>query len=204
MSANISFYNTNATQLTKLYGSLEFENVHKSWCLYWPNTYSKVLDIGAGSGRDAQWFLQKGCSVVAVEPAKELRRLGSLSTPPQIHWLDDSLPTLLEVRKLSCEYDLILISAVWMHLNAMQREESIAVLSSLLSESGKLVITLRHGSFDDDRDAFCVSIDELKQLGQVVGLTVCHIVDDSDSLNRAEIFWQTVVLEKINNHLARE
>lgn len=39
-----------------------------------------VLDIGAGSGRDALWLAQRGCQVVAVEPAANLRSLGHAKT----------------------------------------------------------------------------------------------------------------------------
>jgi SAM-dependent methyltransferase len=39
-----------------------------------------VLDIGAGSGRDALWLAQRGCHVIAVEPAANLRSLGHAKT----------------------------------------------------------------------------------------------------------------------------
>ncbi len=39
-----------------------------------------VLDIGAGSGRDALWFAEHGCQVIALEPAADLRQIGQLKT----------------------------------------------------------------------------------------------------------------------------
>nr|WP_017065569.1 methyltransferase domain-containing protein [Vibrio crassostreae] len=142
MSGNTSYYNENAVQLSNQYDSLEFENVHRAWRMYWPCGAIRVLDIGAGSGRDTRWFVEQGCSVVAVEPANELRQLGSLNSSTQVQWLDDALPALSKARELCSHYDLILISAVWMHLNSAVRKESIAVLSELLSENGKLVFTV--------------------------------------------------------------
>lgn len=35
---------------------MAFEVVHKSWQAYWPLEGDKVLDVGAGSGRDALWM----------------------------------------------------------------------------------------------------------------------------------------------------
>ncbi|WGW01762.1 methyltransferase domain-containing protein [Vibrio sp. YMD68] len=196
MSVNITFYNENAFQLAKQYDSIEFESVHQSWQVYWPSSGGRVLDVGAGSGRDVRWFAQQGCSVVAVEPAKELRQLGILNSSPQVVWLDDSLPALTQTRKLSGPFDLILVSAVWMHLDSAQRAESLITLSKLLCVNGILVITLRHGCFKDDREENAVSVEEIEQLTRTSELTICSVVDSTDTLNRDEVFWQTVVLVK--------
>ncbi|MGF1849404.1 class I SAM-dependent methyltransferase [Vibrio lentus] len=203
MSVNTSYYNENAVQLSKQYDSLEFENVHRAWHVYWPCGATRVLDVGAGSGRDTRWFVEQGCSVVAVEPASELRQLGILNSSTQVQWLDDALPALSKVRKLCIQYDLILLSAVWMHLNLSVRKESIAVLSELLSDNGRLVITLRHGVFNDGRSAYSVSVEQLERLSEAVGLIVCHVADDSDSLKRKEISWQTVVLEHARSNKSK-
>ncbi|MEZ9289573.1 methyltransferase domain-containing protein [Vibrio lentus] len=203
MSVNTSFYNENALQLSKQYDSLEFENVHRAWHVYWPCGATRILDVGAGSGRDTRWFVEQGCSVVAVEPASELRQLGILNSSTQVQWLDDALPALSKVRKLCIQYDLILLSAVWMHLNSAVRKKSIDVLSELLSENGKLVITLRYGGFNDGRSAYRVSVEQLERLSEAVGLTVCHVAEDTDSLKRKEISWQTVVLEHTRSNKSK-
>ncbi|MGC9458867.1 class I SAM-dependent methyltransferase [Vibrio genomosp. F10] len=200
MSVNISFYNENANQLVKQYDSIDFELVHQSWQAYWPSSGEQVLDVGAGSGRDARWFDQQGCSVVAVEPAKELRQLGSSNLSPLVQWLDDSLPALTHTIKLSGPFDLILVSAVWMHLDCAQRAESLTTLSKLLCANGTLVITLRHGCFNDSREANSVSVEEIEQLTQTSELTICSVADSTDSLNRDEVFWQTVVLVKSDSN----
>ena len=203
MSVNTSYYNENAVQLSKQYDSLEFENVHRAWHVYWPCGATRVLDVGAGSGRDTRWFVEQGCSVVAVEPASELRQLGSLNSSTQVQWLDDALPALSKARELCSHYDLILLSAVWMHLNSAVRKESIAVLSELLSENGRLVITLRHGGFNDGRSAYRVSVEQLERLSEAVGLIVCHVAEDTDSLKRTDISWETVVLEHARSNKSK-
>ena len=83
-----------------------------------------------------------------------------------------------------------------MHLPIQQRSIAIKVLSSLLSDEGALVITLRHGAFKDGRETFGVSVSELDRLGRDVGLVVCHIEEGKDSLKREEVSWQTVVMKK--------
>ena len=67
MTENITYYSTNASALTKQYDSVPFESVHKDWLSEIP-TEGMVLDVGAGSGRDARYLAARGLGVVAVEP----------------------------------------------------------------------------------------------------------------------------------------
>jgi hypothetical protein len=149
-------------------------------------------------GRNVKWFFQQGCSVAAVESASALREIAISNSSTQIIWLDDSLPALASVYELSRQYDLILLFAVWMHLTIKQRIKSMKALLVLLSENRKLVITLRHGSFSDGRETYGVSVAEIEKLGRHLGLSICDVVQGEDSLMRAEVTWQTVMLERRN------
>lgn len=196
MSATISFYDKNATQLAQQYDSLAFESVHQSWSQYWPKTGATVLDVGAGSGRDARWMSERGCTVVAVEPSIRLRDLVQQSCSEDVICLDDSLPHLNHVVRLAKRYDLVMLSAVWMHISIEQRSAAIKVLSNLLVDDGILVITLRHGGFKDGRETFGVCVLELDKLAGDFGLVCCHVEDNKDFLKREEVMWQTVVMKK--------
>ncbi|WP_375753589.1 class I SAM-dependent methyltransferase [Vibrio sp. HN007] len=196
MSATSSFYDKNAQQLADQYNSVSFESVHSSWKKYWPESGDTVLDVGAGSGRDARWYIAQGCSVVAVEPSKTLRHIGQKDCSNKLTWIDDSLPTLESVKQLSQLFDLVVLSAIWQHVPVHQRPKAIVNISELLSDKGRLVITLRYGEFDDGRETFGVSVTELEELCLKVGLLVNHVSTDEDSFQRNEIKWKTVVLSK--------
>ena len=109
-------------------------------------------DVCAGSGRDSSALAGQGWDVVAVEPAAGFRELGQDSARNQsIHWLDVQLPDLGKIRKLSYRFDLILVSAVWMHIPPTDRERAFRIQTELLAPGGMLVITLRHGPGDGER-----------------------------------------------------
>jgi SAM-dependent methyltransferase len=74
MSDPVSAYDRRATELAKLYDSLPFEQAHAASLDLIPDRPGLVLDVGAGSGRDAAWFAGRGWDVVAVEPAEGMRR----------------------------------------------------------------------------------------------------------------------------------
>lgn len=196
MTANIEYYSTNAKALTEQYNSVSFESVHKDWLNEIPKE-GIVLDVGAGSGRDARYLAAKGLSVVAVEPALNIRELAqTYQVNSPIHWLSDTLPELSEVYKLQTKFDLILLSAVWMHIAPSLRERAFRKLSSLLKPNGKLVISLRHGQCQDERTMYAVSADELAQYASQFGLTYKLLSPDQapDKLGRSDVSWQTVLL----------
>lgn len=194
MSSITTFYEQNAKQLAEQYDSVNFESVHSSWVDYWPKSGSIVLDIGAGSGRDAQWMKEQGCDVIAVEPCNALRQIGMQNSSSEITWINDSLPALKNIQSLGMRFDLILVSAVWMHLAPSLRQKAFRKLSNLLSPNGKLVISLRHGEFNDGRQSYLVSLEELEVFAKDNALQVQFVSDSSDSLQRVDVTWQTIVL----------
>ena len=194
MSSTIDFYHHNALTLSHQYNSVSFESVHHSWKPYWPLAGDKVLDVGAGSGRDARWMQLQGCEVIAIEPSNALRELGAEYTGVEVTWINDALPALSRTENLGMRFDLILVSAVWMHLPSSYRERAFRKLSNLLAPNGRLVISLRHGEFDDQRQGYPVSVEELEQLAKNSALQVRHIDESKDQLNRSEVWWQTVVM----------
>ena len=91
---NISYYSQNAETLADNYNSVSVESVHKDWLEQLPQE-GMVLDVGAGSGRDARFMAAKGLNVVAVEPAEGIREVAQGYTVGKpVHWLNDSLPDL--------------------------------------------------------------------------------------------------------------
>ena len=159
------YYNQHAEALSEQYNAIEAEAVHRSWvAAHLPVKPGFACDIGAGSGRDANWLAENGWDVVAVEPSNHMRQLAEGQSHPNITWLDDALPHLNKLRGLGHRFDLILLSAVWMHVPPGSRERAFRILSELLKPSGVLVITLRHGSDEQEnaeRGFHSVSADEV-------------------------------------------
>ncbi|NJP99577.1 class I SAM-dependent methyltransferase [Streptomyces zingiberis] len=177
------------------YESISFQEVHGEVLPLFPPPPARVADLGAGSGRDAAGLTALGYHVVAVEPTPELREIGQqLHAESPIRWIDDALPHL---SGLHGPFDLILIVAVWMHLEPEEREAAMRRLRSLLAPRGRAVITLRHGPLPSGRRMFDVPISEVLSLGRAVGLDVTAVISQPDLQGRADVNWSVVVLQAL-------
>ena len=110
-----------------------------------PAPPARIADIGAGTGRDAAWLARQGHAVTAVEPATGLRLAGmERHGSSGIEWLDDRLPKLSSLQRHR-PFDVVLLSAVWQHLDDGERGVAMRRLAGCTAAGGMLIMSLRHG-----------------------------------------------------------
>lgn len=192
---SVLFYDRAAARFADIYESTTFDQVHAGILGILPTTLADVLDVGAGSGRDAAALAQRGHRVTAVEPSvgllnEAMRRHAGES----IRWIKDSLPALSELGHQ--QFDFILVSAVWMHLAIRERSTAMRRLAALLRSGGCLVITLRHGPIDEERAITSVSSEETIAEGKHFSLVLERVFEEPDVLGRPDISWSTVAFKK--------
>lgn len=192
----INTYSEEAGSFVKQYEGISTPQVHPYLEAVLPSLSPAVLDVGAGSGRDAAWFAERGIDVVAVEPAKGLRAKGeAFHEGSPIHWVSDRLPELERLNREGYRFDFIMLSAVWMHIPPEQREKAFESLTGLLKPDGKMLITLRHGPSPEGRVMYPVSIEELKFLSEkhLGMLESIEQENTTDKLGRSNVYWEQVV-----------
>ena len=189
-------YHHQATPFFGQYESVPFERIHADLMGCLPEAPGTVLDIGAGSGRDAAWFADSGFDVVAVEPAEALRSLGRSAHPsPRIQWMAESLPSLDGVYRSGLTFDLIWLAGVWMHVAPADRARAFRKVAALLNPGGRLVFSLRHGPTPPGRIFHTVSADELEAWAGRHGLSVELRTHADDALGRDGVTWTSLVLQ---------
>ncbi|MCX5397888.1 bifunctional 2-polyprenyl-6-hydroxyphenol methylase/3-demethylubiquinol 3-O-methyltransferase UbiG [Streptomyces sp. NBC_00102] len=195
--ASTSGYAEAAEVLVEQYESVTFADVHGEALALYPERPSSVLDIGAGSGRDAAALSALGHTVVAVEPTAELRERGRvIHAARPVEWLDDELPELRAVRASGRRFDLVLLTAVWMHLDEDERAAGMETLGRVTAPGGLVVLTLRHGPVPAGRRMFDVSVDETVGLAREQGLSAVHLSGRADLHGRSGVRWSTVGLRR--------
>ena len=190
------WYDSNADQLFKRFESIRFEQLHCEVLEQIPRKPCFILDIGAGSGRDASALAQLGHYVTAVEPSDELRcRAQRAHHHPNIQWTKDSLPKLSQVRQRGALYDVIFLSAVWMHVAESQRADAFRRITNMLKPGGLLYITLRHGPFEEIPGFWDIPPDEVMTLARENGLLpVGRVGKKQDISKRPGVSWSVLML----------
>ena len=191
-------YADEADALVQQYERIAFADVHRAVLHLTPTVPSDILDIGAGTGRDAAGFAELGHRVVAVEPTAALReRAMALHPSPRIEWIDDALPDLARITARGETYDLVMLTAVWMHLDERQRQHAMPRVASLVRPGGSMVMSLRYGPVPKGRRMFAVSVEETTMLAAVENLRpTLHLQAMDSALRRPGVTWARLAFSK--------
>lgn len=191
-------YAREASNLLKAYESISFRKAQASILRLLPRPPRRLLDIGAGTGRDAAGFAALGYDVVATEPVAEMRE-GARKLHPdrRIEWLDDSLPDLARLSRRRERFDIIMMTAVWMHLDEDERRHGLKKITALLRPGGMLAISLRYGPVPPGRRMFAVTTGETIALARAQGLVLLLKRDRPTLIPRAEpVTWKQLVFRR--------
>lgn len=188
-------YREKAQALAEQYEAVSFEDVHGDVLDLLPPPPARTLDIGAGTGRDAAALAARGYQVTAVEPTDEFRAIGqSLHENAAIGWIDDALPHLPTV---TGSFDLILISAVWMHLDVDERRQSMVRIAAMLRDGGVMVLSLRHGPIPPGRVMFDVTPAETVGLAAANGLQKLYAGTRPGRFDQPGVWWDRLAFCRV-------
>jgi SAM-dependent methyltransferase len=158
-----------------------------------PSQPSTVVDIGAGTGRDAAWLASKGHEVIAVDPVDELRHAGmALHKSQRIEWLNDRLPHLHGLRNRNRRFDRVLLSGVWQHLDKDERRVAMLSLGDLTARGGILIMSLRHGPGIPSRRVYATRAADTIKIALRTGFQLIRRrrADSIQNANRAAgVYW---------------
>ena len=195
VSESVAWYDRNIAAVAAAYEALDPTSVHAWIDGLLPAAPALILDVGAGTGRDAAWLARLGHDVVAVEPSAAMRAEGERRHPDNgLRWLADRLPSLSATQRLGLTFDLILLSGVWQHVAPDERPRAMRKLLGLLKPGGVLVLTLRHGPAATERLMHAVSVEEIVGLARGHGAMIARVVESPDAAGRSEVSWTGMAL----------
>ena len=120
----------------------------------------------------------------------------ALHPSPLIEWLDDSLPDLATVLTRGEQFDVVMLTAVWMHLDQQQRRRAMPNVAALVRDGGAMTMTLRHGPVPPGRRMFEVSAEETIALVQPLGLRGALNQSAEPSSRQLGVSWTRLAFRK--------
>lgn len=197
-SLTVAAYDRDAREMALTYRSIPSPVV--SLCLEWFKPGCRVLDVGAGSGRDMAALHAAGFEVTGVEPSRGLIQEAEAEYPALKGRIQCSALPLAEA---PCVYGGILCCAVLMHLPADSWFEAVYSLREALEPGGRIIVSISLGhevdpnTRRDMRGRFFGEPppESVQLLFERAGFRTRYQREAGDTLGRG-IAWHTFVFER--------
>lgn len=195
-NSTVSYYNDNADQYFK-----KTVNVDMSACydrfLKYVVPGGRIIDIGAGSGRDIKFFKDRGYFIEGIDASDEMCRLASEYTGIEVRCekIQDWLPQK--------EYDGIWANASLLHLPIDEIEELICRVQDYLNIGGVLYLSMKKGirtGCDNDGRFFTDFSDEYVQqiVAKSTAFEMMELWETEDGMSRGEFKWLNLILKRVD------
>ena len=205
-SATLHAYATNAAEIARRHLSAPSGIARRAAAAFAPE--ARILDVGAGSGRDLALLVSEGYRAYGVEPVAQMREQ-AIRFDPRLEpllldgALPDALPTGKALADLGGPFDGVLCSAVLQHLPRAELFDAVFALRRVLRRGGRALVSIpstRPGLDADGRDEEArlfngVSAGELELLFQRIGFRTLSREETGDGLGREGVRWATLLFE---------
>jgi SAM-dependent methyltransferase len=198
--STINFYTDNAQQVAQRYESVVSDlSKHFSEAF---NTGLKVLDIGCGSGRDLAVLHKLGYDCYGVDPTPQFVELAQEIHPElKDRIVQGALPDLSV--PFEGEFDGVLCSAVLMHIEVEQLPAAAQTIKACLKVGGRLLFSVPSKRLDvvlENRDQngrlfIPNQANRLKSIFEDLGFKTVSSWDNSDSMGRDAVAWESVLMQ---------
>ena len=202
MNSTISYYKKNAKDLTKRYESANVDKVQQLLLEIFAKN-SNLLEVGCGSGRDANFMVENNYTIIAIDASKEM-----ITEAKKIHpLLENSLHIVTipnELKFNNNSFDGVYSIATLMHLEEKEIKKTIKKIYDMLKNRGIFLFSVSikrddiDENFKDSKDRHFTTISQNKWLtiSNDIGFKTIKTVLTNDGLKRDGIVWLTCIMEK--------
>ena len=202
MHETLNYYKNNSRSLVKQYESAKVDNIHSLLLkTFPPNSY--LLEIGCGSGRDANFLHNNDYDIIAIDGSKEMIAEAKRCHPE----LTDKLKIAIIPDQLYFElssFDGVYSIATLMHLDKDEIDQTLEKIAMILKTNGKFLfsVPLQRDDVDDqgkdNKGRYFTSMHELDWIRccEKYALKFKYSEITDDGLDRNGIVWLTCVVEK--------
>lgn len=200
MSETLDYYNAHAKALCSQYDKAIPEAFHRLLAR-WITPNTSVLELGCGSGRDARFMAGLGARVTATDGSAGMLSEARERKGKPIYRLLSLPASASDVARLRTDnsdkaFDVVVASAVLMHLNDEAFFRTARNIAELTKEDGLLILSVPLGHPADDTRFYAARpVEAIRFTLEDFGFQVLTAEKTNDAAKRA-IAWVTLVLRK--------
>ncbi len=190
----LKYYNQNAENLCEKYNDTDFNKIQKSISIYLVGA-NKLLEIGTGSGRDANYMSDNGFDVIGIDGSKKMIDIAIRNFPDLngrlIHSiLPDNFPNFKH--KFDGAYSI----GTLMHFEENVLEILLAKLNEVLLPKSPVYISVSgdRAYVNDERFFLNFSKTDWINIFESNNFVINEVIDNQDVTGR-EITWYSFLME---------
>ncbi|MCB1178091.1 MAG: methyltransferase domain-containing protein [Leptospiraceae bacterium] len=197
----IDYYNNNYEVIYHTYIQAKEGGIKDFFHIAFPSQNSKILDIGAGSGRDLLYLLQKGYDAYGIDASSNLiDYVKSKHSNLEKRLLCNTFPT--EDIKFNFKFDGIILAAVLMHIPKEELINFVYNIKENLNDNGRLLLSIPNerevdSNYRDENNRLFYIYDPsfVQLLFERAGFQLTSKWNSGDSLGRQNLSWTTLIFE---------
>ena len=191
-NSTIEYYNNNTVDYELMTSSLDMSALYMKFQNYLSEK-SYILDLGCGTGRDANHFLRVGYKVDALDASEKMCKLAARNRQINVRMM--KFDELDDINK----YDAVWACASLLHVPYDNLGNAIYKIEKALKPNGILYVSFKYGNFEGYRDSkYYTDMTEIrfKEITSRSGLILMEQWISEDISTRRNVKWFNVILRK--------
>lgn len=202
--STLHYYDDNAIEFACQTVSIDMHDLYALFISQLPQRDTQcILDVGCGSGRDANYFAKQGYDVTAIDASAELIQWAQrhhMSSKIDWHHLDFSG---IEKQPWKNKFTGIWACASLLHVHFLELPFIINSLLETLADEGMMYLSFKYGKVERvDEERFFCDMDELRWktiVAKIPHVIEYHIWLSADKRVDCKDAWFNVMIKRENN-----